>query len=201
MKVSIYDFDKTLYSGDSARDYALYCLRKRPWRIWAAVVFSIFCAGYYLGFINKETAKSRWYRMMDDREEMVEAFWARASEKLIKATASLARKDREDGIIPLVISAGPGVLIEGARKYMEDAVVIATETQPGCPSKFASSNCYGAEKVRRFMDWLTNQKTSMEETQIIRVVSDSPADNPLYDLGGKPCRIVDGSLTEGRPVR
>jgi hypothetical protein len=33
MKLSIYDFDETLYDGDCFLDFYLFCLKSKPWKI------------------------------------------------------------------------------------------------------------------------------------------------------------------------
>ena len=32
MLIDVYDFDGTLYDGDSTVDFVLFCLRRRAWR-------------------------------------------------------------------------------------------------------------------------------------------------------------------------
>ena len=41
MKVNIYDFDKTIYDGDSGYDFYKYMLRRRPFLVFPNVLKSI----------------------------------------------------------------------------------------------------------------------------------------------------------------
>ena len=41
MKVNIYDFDKTIYDGDSGYDFYKYMLRRRPFLVFPNILKSI----------------------------------------------------------------------------------------------------------------------------------------------------------------
>lgn len=138
---------------------------------------------------------------MDDRKEAIGSFWERASEKFIYPAIKFLERDLEKGARAVVISASPRFLLAGALKYLGNVTIIATETHPGKPSKIISPNCYGREKVKRFNVWLNEEKMTMEEIEIVRVVSDSISDNSLYDLGGQPYKVENGKVVKGRAER
>lgn len=78
MKINLYDFDKTIYDGDSSIDFYLFCLKRHlkiirilPCQIWFAIKYKI-------GKCTKEEFKSVYFSFMKyitNPEVEVNLFW------------------------------------------------------------------------------------------------------------------------------
>ena len=83
--MNVYDFDKTVYDGDSTIDFWIYCLKKHPLTIrriprtlWAFVLFRS-------GLSDREKFKECFYRFLKDIpdcESEVKAFWNKNIKKI-----------------------------------------------------------------------------------------------------------------------
>lgn len=175
--VNVYDFDKTIYDGDSSIDFFKFAL-KRNKRI-ARRFFPILGAGilYTLKIKNKDYFKSAFFSFVQDIDavdEYVNDFWERQSGKIKKF---YLKEHRDDDVI---ISASPEFLLAPiASKLRFNLIATEVDKKTG---KLLSKNCYGEEKVRRF------QK---EHLEIDKFYSDSLSDTPLAKIA-KEAFIVRG---------
>lgn len=165
--MNVYDFDKTIYDGDSTVDFYLYCLKKRPLLILLAPAHLSGFIGYFAGYRSKTKAKERFYRFLrylPDTEAAVRLFW----EKNISGVKDWYMKQkREDD---LIISASPGFLIgEACRRLGVRSIASPVDPKSG---KYSGENCHGEEKVKRF-----NQEYPGETIEAF--YSDSGSDAPL----------------------
>ena len=97
--MNIYDFDKTIYDGDSTADFILYCAGryKKPF-IWAFPTFFAFVS-YALGIKTKTQFKERMYgflRMIPDVDAAVSDFWDGHEKNILEY---YRKQRREDDII------------------------------------------------------------------------------------------------------
>lgn len=166
--MNVYDFDGTIYRGDSSIDFYAFCLRKRPWlvvylpyQLWMILL-------YKLGICNKEEEKSAYFsflKSVPDVDIEVNLFW----ESHIKYIEPWYMKQkREDDV---VISASPDFLLKSICSTLGVAHVIASQVE-ALTGRFLSRNCYGAEKVKRFYELFPDGR-------IENFYSDSTSDEPL----------------------
>lgn len=166
--VNVYDFDGTIYDGDSSIDFFKFVL-KRDWRSsWR--IFPIVWAGvlYLLKIKEKEYFKSVFFGFVQDMkkiDESVNDFWDLHDGKIKK----FYLKQHSDNDI--IISASPEFLLMPIAKKMH-CELIATDVDKKT-GKLLSKNCYGAEKVRRFKE--KNVKAG-------KFYSDSLSDTPLAEV-------------------
>ena len=167
--MDVYDFDGTLYRGDSTRDFLTWCARRYPGVVLTlprSGVAAAACLGLHA--IDKTRFKRvlyRFLRRVPDVEREVERFWT-AHEQLIGGPCSPTRGD-------LVISAGPEFLLRGvcAARGLE---LVASQVDPHTGAVLGP-NCSGAEKVVRFRERYGNEP-------IEHFYSDSHNDDPLAEL-------------------
>ena len=177
--MNVYDFDETIYNGDSTRDFVMHCMKKHPRALLHVPAVGFYAVRYYLFRIGDKTEfKEHMYGFLKacGGEDDVEAFWA---EKLggIKAFYRDAHRDND-----VIISASPEFLL----KPLEDKLnitVIASKVDIHT-GKYTGVNCYHAEKVRRFRELYP-------DGEIDDFYSDSYSDEPLALLA-KRAFIVDG---------
>ena len=78
MKINLYDFDNTIYEGDSSTDFFFYCLKKYP-KI-AKIIPKILLSAikYKLKIITKTEMKQvifSFLKYVDDIDLCIEKFW------------------------------------------------------------------------------------------------------------------------------
>ena len=181
--MNVYDFDKTIYDGDSTIDFYLYCLRKKP-----RIILCIFkqLQGVILKKIKKidtKTMKEYFFvflSKLDNSEELINSFWI-THEKKIK-TWYLKNKKNTD----LVISASPNFLIAPICKKLKIRDSIATEMDIKT-GKINGENCKGKEKVKRFYQKYPKGK-------IKEFYSDSYSDTPLKEISKKSYLVKKDKL-------
>ena len=166
--MNVYDWDNTIYRGDSTFGLVLYCYAKRP-KSLLSLPRTLFCGLLYgLHLMPKLTFKQNLFHMftlIPDMEAVVDEF---TSSHLDHVKQWYKDQQQEDD---LVISASPYFLIAsfaekcGIRAVMASPVDIHT-------GKYNGLNCHGREKVRRF------REVYPEET-VQEFYSDSYSDTPM----------------------
>ena len=106
--MNAYDFDKTIYPGDSATHFWLFCLKRRPLTIVSALrAFPPLAAGL-AGKLSRGEVKQALYsclRLIPDVRAEAAAFWDSHIDRIYPWY--LERKRDDD----LIISASPDFLI------------------------------------------------------------------------------------------
>ncbi len=179
--MNVYDFDKTIYDGDSTIDFYLYCLRRRP-KIFCCAFRQ--CRGILLHKMHKidTTAMKELFfsflLKLDDTNALVDAFWQKKQKKIKQWY--LQRKEASD----VIISASPAFLLQPICKNLAITEPIATQMDIST-GRIQGSNCKGEEKVRRFYDQYDNET-------IQNFYSDSKTDAPLANIA-KTAFLVKGN--------
>ena len=181
--MNAYDFDKTIYDGDSTRDFFLYCIRRNPSLLrylpmqgWHALLWK----GFHVH--SKTEFKENFYRFfkgISDIDRYVDDFWA-GHFKNIKSWY-LAKKRPDD----LIISASPEFLLTPAIKKLGLSHLIASRVDRKTGA-YTGENCWGEEKVNRL-------KAQMPNAQIEDFYSDSLSDTPMAELATGHKWIVRGN--------
>ena len=165
--MNVYDFDKTIYDGDSSVDFYKFSLKKYPslikyWPRQAKAALQ-----YKLGKISKTDMKTVFYdffKGIPDMDVHVGEFWMEHEQNL--KMWYLEQKKDDD----LIISASPEFLLRPVCKKL-DVDLIASIVDPRNGNNLRE-NCFGAEKVRRM-----KEKYRMEDMD--EFYSDSYSDDPL----------------------
>ncbi len=144
MKYYLYDFDGTIYDGDSGVDLILFSLKRYPLHTFKVLGNAIL---FGLHIVDKVTFKERVFSFLkhvDNIEDFVEDFWAKHEKKLKRFW--LDKKDHKKDII---ISASGTFWLEYIYiKYqVKDLIATVYDTKTG---KIIGNNCHGEEKVRLF---------------------------------------------------
>lgn len=181
-----FDFDGTLYDGDSSIDFYAFLLSRRPSCIR-------FLPRFFVGFLQFVAGRKTRTAMKEDFfsflracpavEDDIEAFWKNHRRKL---KPSLMRKVKCGD---LVVSASPEFLLKPICAEM-GVVLIASvvDVHTGC---FLSPNCRGEEKIRRV-------RQACQDDEIEEFYTDSLIDAPLARYA-KKSYLVEGSRVESFP--
>ena len=169
--MNVYDFDKTLYNGDSTVDFYKFCIKRDPWLLRYLFLQGTGLVLYLLGIYGKTKFKERFYiflKGLDDPQKLLKEFWDIHMDKI---KPWYIKQMREDDVI---ISASPEFLVKEAMGRLGNAVVMASVVDM-FTGTYTGINCCGQEKVRRFYE-------RYPDAVIHRFYSDSESDAPLGRL-------------------
>lgn len=180
--MNVFDFDNTIFDGDSTYRFFRFCLKHHPKVLLYLPRIGFAALKYYTFHIGTKTRfKERMYTFLKacDVKSDVPAFW---KENLPRVKSFYKEIHRDDDVI---ISASPEFLL----KPLEDALhitVIASRVSP-TDGKTNGENCYHAEKVRRFREVFPDAK-------INDFYSDSYSDEPLALLADRAFIVEEERL-------
>jgi len=143
--MNVYDFDKTIYNGDSSVDFYLFVLCRMPYLV-VLLPFQIWGMMLYLfGIYSKEKMKEAFFVFVRyiPVSKMTSFFWKRNSKKI--KNWYLQQKQDSD----VVISASPEFLLDPIVCGYLGVKLIASKIDP-VNVKYIGKNCYGEEKVLQF---------------------------------------------------
>ena len=152
--VNVYDFDKTIYDGDSTLDFYFFEIKKYLFLIRYFPKQFFYVILYSLKLINKDKLKECFFcfiKGINNLEKEVELFWKFNKNKIKKWY--LSQKLEND----IVISASPEWLLKPIICDDLGLKLIATKVNPKT-GYLESLNCYGEEKVKRFEKEMANVK-------------------------------------------
>jgi len=180
--MNVYDFDGTIYRGDSSVDFYKYCLMRFPWLILLLPYQLLMIVAYKTGFCSKEKEKSAYFsflKFIPDFHFYVEKFWEQNKNRI--ASWYLHQQKDDD----LIISASPDFLLRPVCKKIGVNHLIASIVNPNT-GKLESNNCFGQEKVIRF-------QTTFPHASINKFYSDSKSDKPLAYMAQTAYFVKNGS--------
>ena len=85
MKINLYDFDKTIYDGDSSVDFFLFNLKKQPLLFFHIFKMIYVLIKYKLKFIDKTEMKIvifSYLKKVKNIDERVDMFWEKNKKKI-----------------------------------------------------------------------------------------------------------------------
>ncbi len=185
-KAYLYDFDKTICSGDAGSGFWLFCLVRKPWLAVFLPVQAVGGVCYMLNIFPKIQRSLSIYCFLrvTDTEKMVKKFWDRREIKIFPFF-----NQRKRDLPTVVCTASPDFLIEPICKKLGVEKVVATRvnTETG---KILSKPCKRHEKVVRLGE-------ELPDCEFPEVYSDSMKDDIfILRLGEKAFHTVHGKATE-----
>lgn len=189
--MNVFDFDKTIFRGDSTAKFYKYCVRKYPKVLkHMPSMVCAFARFYVLKKGTKTQCKEVFYRFLReiaDIDKAVEDFW----EINYSGIFDWYREICND--TDIVISASPEFLLEGVCRKLGVAKMMASRVDKKT-GKYSGENCHGQEKVRRFYEYLP-------KGEIDNFYSDSISDLPLARVAKKSFVITkNGSVKDWENV-
>ncbi len=204
LHLTIYDFDDTIYRGDSSVKFWWFLLTKRPLFFLLSPWFLLLIILHGLGIIDRNSFKQAMYLPINDVplnqiQSWVGQYWARERNNINAWFPQRLSEEKKQGLIPVCISASPRFLIEDMIRDLDIPHLICTEMQSHegrISHRMQGKNCRGQEKVRRLNAWAQEQGMSYI---VEKFASDSKADLPLYKLAREKYFVKDGIITKGSP--
>ena len=188
MKIDVFDFDGTIYDGDSTVDFLKFCLVRRPWLAFCLVPPALSAAASAVsGRFSLTRFKSALFGALAKRirlREEGEAFWQREKTKKKLGEWFLER----ERTLPVVIaSASPDFELLPAARLLRADRLICTRCDPET-GRLLSANCKGEEKIRRIREEMGACGVRAMYTD------DEKADGPLLSIAEEKYLVTHGQV-------
>ena len=184
--LNVFDFDNTIYRGESPVDFAFFLLRTHKWIYRYLPPIFYHSVRYKLCLVSRagmEAVFNHYLRSFplgkDELMHLIAQFWKEHACKLDK---NMLRRIRKDDVI---LSAGPSILIEGIRHLLKTENVIATEID--FDRKKVVYYNFRENKVKRFYELFGQQR-------IHRFYTDSYNDRALMDISDSVFLVKKGKI-------
>ena len=183
--MNVYDFDKTIYDGDSTADFYLFSLHRHkkilllaPSLIGAFVKYYVFRRG------TKTDFKQVMYRFLQyvDMKKDLPDFWDTHIGNIKDFYKKQQKKD------DVIISASPEFLLAPICQRLGIQYLMASRVDPKTGA-YDGINCHGEEKVRRFFEVFS-------DGVIDEFYSDSHSDDPLAEIAKRAFIVKKEVLTD-----
>ena len=167
MKIAVYDFDGTIYRGDSTKDFFLFCLKRHHSICLGLPFFFVFLCLYFVSLGTLTNLKARFFSFLKriaDVDKEVALFWVGHENKV--ENWYLSQKKESD----LIISASPEFLLKPLCEKLNIRLIASlVDKKTGL---YTGLNCCGAEKLRRLNNEIPN-------VVVADFYSDSLDDSPM----------------------
>ncbi len=184
-KMNIYDFDNTIYNGDTNVDLILYSFFRHPIIVLKSLFSVIVCyIKYKSKKISFEEVKEHMLSFLFKIKDL-DSYLDKFVDKKIHNIKSWYRENHKDDDV--VISASYNIWIEKFCKKLNIKNIIATTTNE--KGKILGKNCSGEEKVKRLME-------EFPDIKVNNAYSDSLDDVPMLKLANKSYLVKKNKLVE-----
>lgn len=182
----VFDFDNTLYRGESSVDFALFLIRSQPRIIlWLPKIF-LNLLKYKLCMVKKENMESQIDRFLqsclpdpDALRHLVRQFWKQHIHKL---DTGIIRHITPDDVI---ITAGPSFLLQPIQKHLRTSHLICSEVD--LANKKVMYLNFSDRKAKRYRETHGN-------APIEAFYTDSYNDRALMDIAKKVYLVRKGNI-------
>lgn len=150
--INVYDFDKTIYNGDSTIDFYIFCIYKKPYLVFHIPICVFYFILYKMRIIDKLKFKEIFFsflKYIKNVNNLVDLFWKKNKKKIKLWYINDSNKNK------IIISASPEFLLKPIIYNNEVIDLIASKVNIST-GKFLSKNCYGIEKVKRLNEIYTD---------------------------------------------
>ena len=166
--MNVYDFDGTIYDGDSSVDFYFFSLKQDKRVLKALPLQVVGMIKFLFSLIDKTEFKESFFSFLNYLDNIDKVLYLFTEQKRYKIKSWYLEQKREDDVI---ISASPDFIVERICNTCDINNVIASKVN-NKTGKFLSPNCWGIQKVHRF-----EQEYSLE--LIDAFYSDSKSDEPI----------------------
>lgn len=198
--IAAFDFDGTITTSDSLRDFVRYTVG--PMRlIIGALCASPWLAGMVVGACERGKAKEHFLAAtlgnMTQREleNAGHRYAMKRLHTLIRPEmVTRVREHRRHGHELVLISASPTLYLETWARSVGFNAVLATDLEFGDGrflGRLASPNCWGPEKVRRLRQWLGG-----DQPQVLYAYGDSRGDREMLALADRAWLRGSGKMPD-----
>lgn len=187
MRIDVYDFDGTIYDGDSTFDFILFCLRRHPQIALSLPALSLVSIKLAARKIGLTEFKSALFSLMARRFSLTEEaklFW---QDEKTRKKLGVWFYDRPRDLPIVIASASPEFELRYAADILGVKNLIGTRCNDAT-GQLIGKNCKGAEKIERIHAYLGDYEVRAMYTD------DTKADGPLLEIAEEKYKITHGKL-------
>ncbi|MGL5722859.1 MAG: HAD family hydrolase [Brevinema sp.] len=209
LKVSLYDFDRTIYARDTGTQIYFFMFKKKPWTIFYVPHLLAVSVLHLCHIISHDTWKNLMLLPMkriplDVWRRLVQEFWQESQKDFFPSVVQAMKEDKEKGMVVGVISASVELFLEPIQKLLQPDFIIGTPIvlkENKIVNRLAGENCKMEAKVRYFHAYMAKHYPNKQYI-VHKMTSDSLHDLPLYEIAENQW-VVDahGSLEPGLPQK
>ena len=184
--MKVFDFDNTIYDGESSLDFFLYCLKRKKSLVKYMPEVLHKAAKYKAGKIQADEVYAFCGKMLgvfldNCGENIVPEFWEVNGKKLKKKFLDMITGD------DVIISASPRFLLSGAADMLKTDNIICTEIDE--KERRIKFLCYGKNKIEAFYK-------AYPDAVIDEFYSDSVYDMPMMKAAEKAYLVKGDKISE-----
>ena len=179
-KLAVFDFDGTLYKGDTTKEFCWFYYRKNPFKAYYFIIQLAFWMQYQLGLLSTTQFKSKFIQFLNNNDAaqidvLVSLFWSKKKELVrIHLIDEIARLKKE-GVHIVVVSASPELFIKTFCLSLGVDTVIGSELNVLNNKYSLLINCRGEEKINRL-------RVVFPDFEIVTAYSDNIDDDALLKM-------------------
>ena len=184
-KIDVYDFDGTVYNGDSSIDFFIYAIKKKKKLIKYLPKICTFMVLKCIKLVSTKQFKEVYFsfiKEIENLDEFVKEFWQTKEKKINKFFIENINNNKKT----YVISASPEFLLKPYISKFNNVKLIATKIDKN--GNIQGKNCKGEEKVK-----LLNE--SEKDYIIENFYTDSIVDLPLIKIAKKSYLVNKGKIS------
>ena len=149
--MKVFDFDNTIYRGESSIDFSFYMIRHNRQILLYVPMIMFSLVKYKMCLMKKEELEAvidtffeGVLKGTEDVPDLVRRFWERHADKLNKKILRMISPE------DVIISASPCILLDGIREKLGTENIIGTEVD--LAKKRITWLNFGDNKVKRYRD-------------------------------------------------
>lgn len=198
MNLIVYDFDKTIYGGETSMDFFFYYTKKYKINRIKYIIKAIYGLLVKKNLVN---IKEDFFLFLKDKnnEELkkdIHEFWKLNKYKIYPWIEQELINNKKEADKLILISASPTFLLKEISEDLGFDLLLATDFEENkyFNPKIVGTNCKYKEKVNKLNENYSDYK-------IIAFYSDSISDLPLFELAERKYWIDKGVKKEGLPKK
>ena len=147
--MNVFDFDNTIYDGESSFDFFKFCIRKKPSLVKHMPKVAAMLFKYKTSKVDKSEVLDFCSQMLivlaenkEQLEKSLSQFWSENKAKLKPKLLEMIKSG------DVIISASPSFIFDGIKDELNGAEIISTQVDLELMQ--ITSLCYGDNKVAEF---------------------------------------------------
>lgn len=182
--MNVYDFDETIYNGDSTKRFYFYCIKRHPSCICSIPKSILYFIFYKCKFCSKTKFKEEFYSFLSfipNIDSFLENFWRKEISNFNEWY--LKQQEKTD----IIITASPEFLVKPACDIIGIKFLIGSRVNK-FTGKTIGENCRGEEKVIRLNEQFPG-------CSVENFYSDSYSDTPLAKYAKESFMVKKSRIT------
>ena len=186
-KIAFFDFDGTIYKGDTTRDFCWYFYQKKPLRSYYLLIQLASWLLWRLKLLTTTQFKSTFIQFLNRIEGeqitgLLNSFWEE-KKSLVHANLVLEiSRLKKEGVHIVVVSASPELFIKTFCLSLGVDTVLGSELKVLNNKYSLLINCRGEEKLKRL-------KRAFPDFELIAAYSDNKDDDVLLKTAKNGCWV------------